>query len=109
MGGPVSYGGVLARGEPVVARVGAWAALCRHASGACILPPLGWVVACILVLRPTTAHDPEPLAHTVRGAQVVIINRPGGLPAPSRAAFGLAHRLWAATPLRWTVRDERAP
>ena len=36
---------------------------------------------CILVLGPSSAQSPGPLAGIVRGAQVVIIDGPGGLPA----------------------------
>ena len=61
-GAPASYGRILARGEPAVARLRAWAALCRHASGATAAPGLGWVPAGLLVLRPAAAKDHGPLA-----------------------------------------------
>ena len=62
MGGSASYGRILARGEPAVARLRVRAALRRNASGATAAPGLGRVPASLLVLTPAAAQDRGPLA-----------------------------------------------
>ena len=54
---------------------------CRHASVVATAPRLGWVLASLLVLGPAAPRAAGRWPREVRGAQLVIINGPGGLPA----------------------------